>query len=321
MNTKVSVVIPSYNTAKYVATAVRSALAQTYANVEVVVVDDGSTDDTRAALDGCFQDIRYVRQENAGLPSARNTGIRHSTGEIIAFLDADDWWSPEKLSLQVAKLTRSEKPVLVHTDVFLVDGLSEAVSRVDCQRRRYQGNCYGSLFFEHRILPSSVAVWRDAIVTAGLFDSSLRNGCEDYDMWIRLARLGAFAYLDEPLVYYRQLVNSMSTKAMKMSAARVEVVEKSLRSDKVWTESLDPKMVTDRLQSLYFDAAYQHWLGGDYASARRFAGKSIGHRFNSVMAKVYLLSSMPGPVRDSAIWLRKKLQAVDATNLAGGPIA
>src|SRR5690242_14754403 len=101
----VSVVIPAYNYGRFVGEAVDSVLAQSYPHVETIVVDDGSQDDTRERLAHYGNRIRYIYQQNQGLPAARNTGIRHSSGELIAFLDADDTWHPRKLEIQVRCLT------------------------------------------------------------------------------------------------------------------------------------------------------------------------------------------------------------------------
>src|SRR2546423_6262072 len=123
MNDKplISVIIPSYNSAHFVAHAVQSALGQTYQPLEVIVVDDGSTDGTRWILDTYMEQIHYVYQANKGLPGARNTGIRHAQGEFLAFLDADDEWHSGKLSAQVPLLCADRRVALVHSDLTYLD--------------------------------------------------------------------------------------------------------------------------------------------------------------------------------------------------------
>src|SRR3989304_595361 len=111
---RVSVIIPTYNTAHYIAPAVESVLGQTYQDTEIIVVDDGSTDNTRTVLTPYMDRIQYIVQDNKGRSEARNRGIHQSQGEFIAFLDADDLWLPDKLSQQVAALDEHEQAVLAY---------------------------------------------------------------------------------------------------------------------------------------------------------------------------------------------------------------
>ena len=119
---KVSVVIPTYQHAHFVAQAISSVLSQTYCDLEVIVVDDGSTDDTQEIVAGFGEQIRVVQHEkNSGLSAARNTGIQLSRGEYVAFLDADDIWLPEKLEKQIPLFERDESVGLVSSDMFFLD--------------------------------------------------------------------------------------------------------------------------------------------------------------------------------------------------------
>ena len=117
---RISVVIPAYNAAPYIAAAIDSVVGQTYKDLEIIVVDDGSVDNTAAVLQTYGNKVRYVRQENQGVSSARNHGIRVAQGELIAFLDADDVWFPEKLELQTQFLSAHEEAALVFGDLELV---------------------------------------------------------------------------------------------------------------------------------------------------------------------------------------------------------
>src|SRR5437867_1708261 len=118
---KVSIVIPTYNYGRYVVEAVESVLNQSFQDREVIVVDDGSTDDTRERLERFRGRIRYIYQRNKGLPAARNTGIRAARGAYVAFLDSDDLWLPEKLALQVPILDTRQQVGMVYTDAHLFD--------------------------------------------------------------------------------------------------------------------------------------------------------------------------------------------------------
>ena len=145
----VSVVIPTYNRGRLIARAIESALAQTYRNVSVVVVDDGSTDDTRKVVDSYGGCVSYVHQQNAGVSSARNTGLRCARGEFIAFLDSDDEWQPWKIDAEVAALTSYPEAGIVWTDMQSVD---EAGTVVNARHLRAMYGAYAKVDLE-RTLP------------------------------------------------------------------------------------------------------------------------------------------------------------------------
>lgn len=181
----VSAIIPTYNCSQYLSQAIDSALAQTYPLVEVVVVDDGSTDDTAAVVQRYGSRVRYVRQENAGTAAARNTGIRNSSGELIALLDHDDRWLPTKLEKQVP-LFAHPSVGLVHTGgrVFDAESLkvtSEYLPEPDLGVHDLMEWC--------RVGCATTVLRRAAVEQVGLFDSAL-PGADDWDMWIRIAAAG-----------------------------------------------------------------------------------------------------------------------------------
>ncbi|HYL81892.1 MAG TPA: glycosyltransferase, partial [Candidatus Acidoferrum sp.] len=185
----VSVIIPTYNSAGFVVEAVRSVLAQTHSPVEIIVVDDGSTDATAESLRPYAERIRYLYQQNRGVAAARNAGIAVARGDLLAFLDADDMWVPDKLERQLACLDRRPQVGVTHADArhCYVD------SGRQCARpplaRQFDGNCYTDLFFGNRIVTSSVMVKRHCLEAVGGFDETIRAASvEDYDLWLRLAR-------------------------------------------------------------------------------------------------------------------------------------
>jgi glycosyltransferase involved in cell wall biosynthesis len=204
------VVIPSYNSAGYVTTAVASVLGQTFEDLEVLVVDDGSTDDTRDRLAGYRSDsrFRYLHQANAGVACARNLGIAQSRGEYVAFLDADDVWKPEKVARQLAALAGDVGVGVCFTAFQVVDadlrplrvvGGSEGVPTLEALL--FRGNIVGT--------PSTVMVARSLLDQVGGFDPALSQ-CADWDLWVRLALRTPFVALAEPLAVYRTHGKSMS---------------------------------------------------------------------------------------------------------------
>jgi glycosyltransferase involved in cell wall biosynthesis len=205
---KVSVVIPAHNHARFLPDALASVRQQTWREFDVVVVDDGSTDNTAEVVAGFAPHVRYLYQPNAGPSSARNTGIRHTHGEYVAFLDADDTWMPEKLALQVEYLDAHPDAGLVFTKVLV---MSEAGQPLYTYPHRYR---YGRRAFARLLLwpygsMNVVMVRRACFERFGLFDESL-PAAEDWDMWLRVAPFFRLGFLDRPLGTYRQSSNSVS---------------------------------------------------------------------------------------------------------------
>jgi len=211
---KVSAIIPVYNCERYVGDAVESILAQTFPAHEIIVVDDGSSDATRQALDRFGASIIYVRQKNAGEPAARNTGMRRATGEFIAFLDADDLWLPDKLQAQMDLFAAHPKYSLVYTDMMTFNDQGILVESVRASRRRtYRGGRVFPQLFQETLFGSGSVVFRKSCLdTVGGFDESFFVG-SDYEMWLRMARHFEFGYVDKPLLRYRQHAQ-MSTQTL-----------------------------------------------------------------------------------------------------------
>lgn len=204
MDPLVSVIIPTYNREAFIAQAVQSVLNQTYTNIEIIVVDDGSTDNTREVLKEYDRRITYIYQERSERSGARNAGVRHSVGNYIAFLDSDDAWFPTKIEKQVHIL--NEK-----TDVGLV---YVRVQFIDAEGNPYEGNSswdepvrealYEDLM-THNVITgslSAIMVRRECLDRVGLFDESM-NICEDLDLYRRIANYYKFHKIDMPLVRIR----------------------------------------------------------------------------------------------------------------------
>jgi glycosyltransferase involved in cell wall biosynthesis/acyl carrier protein len=202
---KVSVVIPTYNYARFLATAVESALNQTYRNLEIVVVDDGSTDDTPAVMQPFLDNprVRYIRQENRGASAARNVGIRESDGPLVAFLDADDIWEATKLEKQAPCFAN---PIIgvVYSAVTLIDEAGRALPTAPAggYLAPRSGKVTGWLVFDNFVPFSSSVVRRECLKIAGVCDESLRMGM-DWDLWLRISLTCEFQSIGEPLVRYR----------------------------------------------------------------------------------------------------------------------
>lgn len=194
---KVSAIIPTHNRGARIAEALDSVFGQSLPPDEVIVVDDGSTDDTEALLRRRFPGIRYLRQAHRGVSAARNRGIEAARGRWLAFLDSDDRWMPEKLARQLAALEHRPAYRIAHTDeIWIRNG-----RRVNPGRRHAKagGDIYARCLPLCAVSPSAVVVHRAVFREVGLFDETL-PACEDYDMWLRICSRYPVHFLAEPLV-------------------------------------------------------------------------------------------------------------------------
>ena len=205
MQPVVSVIIPTYNSSATIIRAIESVFNQAFKSFEIIVIDDGSTDDTRSVLQPLVEkgSIVYRHQENAGCGVARNRGVRMSQGKYLAFLDADDYWHAEKLERQVKVFEADSRCVVCYTDPYLVDLHSNLIwetMRTELGTPR-SGNLLWILPFHNMITLSSSMVPRWAFEKAGGFTEDYKlMMVADYDLWLKLAPLGNFQAIDAPLV-------------------------------------------------------------------------------------------------------------------------
>lgn len=227
----VSVVIPTFDSGRFVTQAIDSVLAQTLPPSQIIVIDDGSRDDTHERLVPYAEHVLYVRQENQGVSAARNHGIRQATSEFVAFLDADDVWHPCKLELQMGALSRSPDLGLLGTHSFDWP----AVAFPDVPR-----SAHGPLRFvdwqdlvvKNHLWTSSVVVRRRVLLQAGPFDTKMQ-GPEDRDLWLRIAECAGVANLELPLMGYRDVPGSVSKRAETCYRSMRRILHK-LDERKMW---------------------------------------------------------------------------------------
>jgi len=211
----VSVVVPCYNGMPYLPESLDSAIAQTHKPIEIIVVDDGSKDDSAACVERYIREkpganIRLIKQPNGGEPVARNTGIRAASGTWVAQLDTDDWWDPRKLELQLQTAEKAgPECVLVHTGVLghLPDGKLNRPPLDSAAKRT--GWCTMALLGDGSIGHPSIMVRRTALEKIGGYDPAFRQAC-DIDMYFRLSAVGTFAFVPEYLLHYRYHPKQMS---------------------------------------------------------------------------------------------------------------
>jgi len=223
----VSVVMPAYNVAWCIRSAVDSVLAQTYTARELIVVNDGSTDNTRAVLEDYRGLVTVIDQGNQGMCAARNVAIRRSHGTYIAFLDADDRWLPTKLAQQVELLQCRPDIGFCSTTARVEDERGALLNLWRCRPGRTQ--MLETLFAENAAIAggcSAVVARKHLIEQVGLFDESLR-GFEDPDLWIRLAAVTGYACIDEPLAIILRREKSVSRNVDAMRASTLRSMSKN----------------------------------------------------------------------------------------------
>jgi glycosyltransferase involved in cell wall biosynthesis len=222
----ISVVIPTYNRSSLIGKSIESVFSQDYPNLEVIVVDDGSTDDTQQVIEVLKNPkLRYFRHEqNRGAPAARNTGLHQARGEYIAFLDSDDAWIPGKLSKQMEVMLRSDGDVaLVYGGMRKID---DEGNTTGYKKPRKRGNIYQSLLKDNIIGSTSIPLLKTKVVKeTGGFDEELRSR-QDYDLWLRIAKLYKVDFVPEPLVLYRVHRNRISGNVDAQLQGTHRVLEK-----------------------------------------------------------------------------------------------
>ena len=275
----VSVIIPAYNQAQYLDDAVQSVLEQSYTNYEIIVIDDGSTDNTPAVAAQFGEKIRYIRQENKGLAGARNTGIRAARGELIGLLDSDDQWEPTFLETMVSLAEAHPQAAVYYSGAQYMDAdgnlLPQILGTSTAPTESPQG-MYHTLLRANFIIPSATVLRKSIIEQAGLFDPQLRS-CEDWDLWLRLLPDHKFVGSPAPLLRYRIHGSSLSTNVDGMQYAVRAVIEKHFGLD---------------------DENYAHWPAD---KRRAYGGVYRYHALTFVQRQNNWTAAAP--------WLQKALRA------------
>jgi glycosyltransferase involved in cell wall biosynthesis len=295
----VSVVIPAYNSAAYTVETVESVLAQTYRDLEVIVVDDGSTDSTREALAPYVGRVQYIYKDNGGACSARNEGIRHAKGEYLACLDCDDLWLPDKLECSLPVLEQDPEMGFVCTPCYIIGSSGEHLGET-----RYpfdRDNAYMNLLAENYVLAPTVVMRRSCLDHVGHFDESIFIPA-DWDLWLRLACRFRVGYVERPLSKYRLASNYTLRHADKFVREADYVLEKQLRA----APQLSPR-AQDRLRSrLQLTHALLYLKAGNPPGARRVLRRAIAiHPLNWRAYGYLLLAFLGSRVCRLAVALRR----------------
>lgn len=289
----VSVVIPVYNGQAHLARAVDGALAQTWTNLEVICVNDGSTDRSAEVLAGYGSRLTIVEQENQGVAGARNAGIQQAAGRFVAFLDQDDWWLPEKIARQIELFSTDDRMGLVHTDVaHWDDAAGEFTGPLDpgAEPQRLVGDCFDRLLLDNQIYNSSVVVRASVLESAGPCDTRIRgNSIQDYDLWLRIARQARFGFVDEPLTVFRVHAGQGTWDRRLMLSEEARMLERVVAEENL----ADRGDVRRRMARLYDQLGTAHLDAGDRAPARRSFARSLRWRHSRRAAMLWAVCLLP----------------------------
>lgn len=252
-NPKVSVIIPTFNRAYCLHEAIDSVLVQTFQDFELIVVDDGSSDNTLEVVRGYGPKIKCIYQENKGLSSARNRGIKEASGEFVAFLDSDDIWLPEKLNRQIDIFQKENIIGLVSTRAEVIDEQGNSLGIY--KPKKFTSSDLSGLLNAYFVVISSVMVRRSALDSLDYyFDESLKSA-EDFDFCLRLSRVTQLYYLDNVEVKYRDSLNAMSKNLVKMYYSRIQILKKF--SDRLRNQK-DNVLVKAKLSKDYYCLAHEN---------------------------------------------------------------
>jgi glycosyltransferase involved in cell wall biosynthesis len=314
---RVSVVIPAYNVSPYIGETLATVFAQSFTDFEVIIVNDGSpdTEEFEQAIQPYSARIVYLKQENRGASAARNTGVGAARGELIAFLDADDLWSPNYLEEQI-KFIREYGCDLACADA-MIFGVSADAGRSYMDSLMESAPPQGRVTFlelvnaERSLITSGVVVRRELVLEVGLFDEALRNA-QDFDLWLRLARHGArLAYQRKVLLSYRSRANSLSGDAINSHQRELRVFDKIEQSYEFTpAERLEVTDVIRRRRALLeYELGKLYLIPRDFARAREsFANANSLQRSWKPGLALWLTRIAPGLFR--SLYLRRTQSAM-----------
>lgn len=227
----ISIIIPTFNRIKVLFNAIDSVLGQTYQDFELIIVDDGSTDNTYCALKNYHPKIKYLKQENTGVSNARNLGIMSSSGSYIAFLDSDDTWDHNKLSKQITFFKQNPSIGICHNDEEWIR--NNKVINQSRQHKKHGGNIFLNCIHNCLISPSAVIMHTSIFNSYGIFDKTL-PACEDYDLWLRITAFEEVGFIDEKLtVKHGGHSDQLSYKHWGMDRFRIHSLNKIINYPKL----------------------------------------------------------------------------------------
>ena len=240
----VSVVIPAYNHENFISECLLSVVNQTYKKIEIIVIDDGSSDKTKERIEEFLKQhknsITFIKQKNKGLIQTLNDSLEIINGDFVAFLASDDFWLPNKIDTQVSSVKNIENFSFVFSDCFFLYGNEKTSVLYSDYKLKLKKiisgiapNMSETLLKENIVVTPTVMINRKILSKVGAFDGNL--AIEDYDMWLRLAKEAPVVYINEPLAYYRLHNSNFSKKNKLMLKGVLDTHKKNLAAEKKWS--------------------------------------------------------------------------------------
>jgi len=292
----IDIIMPVYNNEKHLQAALNSVLGQTCQDYSLIIVNDGSTDGSEWIIERYRQNfqerLNYIRQENKGPASARNTAIRAGNGEFIAFLDADDIWEDEKLAKQIAALQSDPKAGFVYTDNDFIDESGAIIENYIRKVKMVRGNVLLDLFCDHFLMTPAVMMRRACLERVGLFNEDLKVG-EDYDFFLRLAAAYPAEAIQEKLWKRKVIADSLSRQDHVFDAqVDLHTLEGFIKGHpRFFAENKGP--VKDRLANYHFEQAYRLLERGSNGPAFKNLLCSLKYKITLKAVKNLMLCCLP----------------------------
>jgi len=275
-NPIISVILPTYNRGNVISRAIESVLCQTYKNIELIIIDDGSFDNTEEVISKYKDDIKYIKQDNAGASSARNNGIRQSQGEYIAFLDSDDQWECNKLQLQY-EFFASNDVALVSTDskTYFEDGSLKKISTRKLVNKSIKS--FEDVFMHPYLGTPTVMVKKSVILDEGGFDETLRTA-EDIDLFLRISSHNKIGYINKKLVNIYLSSDGLST-GLDSYEDNIKVLNKTLDNNSSYFND-KRNVVNEVMSKLYVSYSRELLWNGNPEEARKQLIKSMKYKLS-----------------------------------------
>jgi glycosyltransferase involved in cell wall biosynthesis len=307
----VSIIMPVYNGADYVSRAINSVLSQTYSSYELIIVDDGSTDNSQDIIAPFLSNpkIKYISQANAGVAATRNNGIAIAQGEFVALLDQDDIWLPDKLALQIQFMANHPDIGLLHTAIQCINNNDELIS---CKNMiwvgKYEGWCTAKLIAGNGIAPLTILARIDLLKRCGGF-AQTRAPADDWDLWLRMSRLAPLGFLPDICAHYRIHDCNESRNLLKMKRAEITVLNDYLADFKTGMSSWEKYLAERKLAEFCTRAAVIAEEQGllEEASGYTLRAHELTQGYSLWHCRDRLVERLPDSLRKRLAWYLSRL--------------
>lgn len=319
---KISIIMPVFNGEKYLGAAIESALGQTYQLLELIIINDGSTDQSDRIVLRYHSDPRLVYIKNArnfGVAASRNIALRHATGDLIVFLDQDDVWLPHKLEIQAKALSLYSEIGLLHARYARIDNFGDLLPYYKSLKpNKFESLCaeivvghvFEELFISNDIQPLTSMIPKAVLDRVGYFNEEL-PGVDDYELWLRIARQYPIGRVETILGYWRKHDTQQSNDGYKMLVMRLKAMDIFFKNDPNATQLVRPKIFINRMYGLIKGTGdYFFWVKQDYAKASIYYSRALRlkpYDLGMFFRKIYCL--LPTSTRSRVRILKNRITA------------